>query len=58
MTNNCMFKPEKTNEVKRVLELLDSEEDAHFRYKEFVDMVSNESKVSIEKLEKDLEFFI
>lgn len=50
--------PIKTKNAKRVLQLMDSEDDGDSRYQEFVALVSKETGVSIEQLEQELDPFI
>ncbi|MEI8659412.1 hypothetical protein [Vibrio sp. Hal054] len=51
-------KPHKTARASRVLQLLDSDEDAHDEYQTFVKLVAEEEGISIEQLETELEPFI
>jgi ribosome-binding protein aMBF1 (putative translation factor) len=48
----------KTENASRVLQLMDSYEDAPNDYSKFVKSVSEEQGISIEQLEKELEDFI
>lgn len=48
----------KTQGAQKVLELMDSQEDGADRYCEFVELVSNETGVTIAQLNKELEPFI
>jgi hypothetical protein len=48
----------KTANAQRVLQLMDSCEDGASRYREFVELVSKEAKISTEQLEKELNPFI
>lgn len=48
----------KTQGAQQVLELMDSQEDGADRYCEFVELVSNETGVTIAQLNKELEPFI
>lgn len=50
--------PLKSAEAKRVLQLMDSFDDGNGRYTEFVQQVSNETNISVEELNKELEPFI
>jgi hypothetical protein len=50
--------PARTNEASRVLNLMESEEDGPARYCEFVKLVSFESGVPIDQLERDLRPFV
>lgn len=48
----------KTPNAKRVLQLMDSDEDGDERYDEFVELVAREAGISILQLESELEPFI
>ncbi|MBD77971.1 MAG: hypothetical protein CL840_03370 [Crocinitomicaceae bacterium] len=48
----------KTESAKKVLQLMDSEEDGGCRYQEFVRQVSNEDGISYEQLEAELDPFV
>lgn len=48
----------KSSSAKKVLQLMDSEEDGQDRYMEFVKRVAKEDNISISQLEKELEPFI
>jgi hypothetical protein len=52
------YDPNKSKNAKRVLQLMDSEEDGGNRYQEFVKLVSEESGDPIQSIEKELEPFI
>ncbi len=48
----------KSASAKKVLKLLDGDEDGQSKYMEFVKKVSKEDKISVKHLEKELEPFI
>lgn len=48
----------KSKSAKKVLQMMDNEEDGANRYGEFVKKVAKEDGISIEQLEKELEPFI